>query len=210
MNLECFNNILFNIATSLAWPWLPKSLTSRTRFRGYKTWVQSQTQNKAQWLAACGHVSASSQSLLFILILRMNSSFITSRPDLDSSNLWPRKPGLDTSVRNMLTHVFMHQLNVFEVYQRKKRVLTTWNQWISSLLWERGICFAATIRGLFTGYKCIFWYTCFMHRLIWVFDVHAYLKPLYTVYRPLIIHSQTHKVIIKCGLNLSIVALLYL
>ena len=23
--------------------------------RGYKTWVQSQTQNKAQWLAACGH-----------------------------------------------------------------------------------------------------------------------------------------------------------
>ena len=34
----------------LFWPW------------GYKTWVQSQTQNKAQWLAACGHMSASSQS----------------------------------------------------------------------------------------------------------------------------------------------------
>ena len=33
------------------WPW------------GYKTWVvQSQTQIKVQWLAACGHVSASSQS----------------------------------------------------------------------------------------------------------------------------------------------------
>ena len=32
------------------------------------------------WLAACGHVSASSQSLGFILSLRMNSSFITSRP----------------------------------------------------------------------------------------------------------------------------------
>ena len=31
-------------------------------------------------LAACGHVSASSQSLRFILSLRMNSSFITSRP----------------------------------------------------------------------------------------------------------------------------------
>ena len=29
-------------------------------------WVHSQTQNKAQWLAACGHVSASSQSLRFI------------------------------------------------------------------------------------------------------------------------------------------------
>ena len=48
--------------------------------RGYKTWVQSQTQNKAQWLAACGHMSASSQSLSFILSLRMNSSFLTSKP----------------------------------------------------------------------------------------------------------------------------------
>ena len=47
---------------------------------GYKTWVHSQTQNKAQWLAAWGHVSASSQSLRFILSLRLYSSFITSRP----------------------------------------------------------------------------------------------------------------------------------
>ena len=47
------------------------------RPRGYKTWVQSQTQNKAEWLAACGHVPASSQSLRFNLCLRMNSSFIT-------------------------------------------------------------------------------------------------------------------------------------
>ena len=39
-----------------------------------------QTQNKAQRLAAFGHVSASSQSLRFILSLRMTSSFITSRP----------------------------------------------------------------------------------------------------------------------------------
>ena len=52
----------------------------KNRPRGYKTGVQSQTQNKAQWLAACGHVSASSQSLRFILSLRMNSSFITSMP----------------------------------------------------------------------------------------------------------------------------------
>ena len=37
--------------------------------RGYITWVQSQTQNKAQWLSACGHVSTSSQSLRFILSL---------------------------------------------------------------------------------------------------------------------------------------------
>ena len=65
-----------------------------TRPRGNKTWVQSQTQNKAQWLAACGHLSASSQSLHFVrkqpIIalyfesekpgLRKNSSFITSRP----------------------------------------------------------------------------------------------------------------------------------
>ena len=53
---------------------------------GYKTWVHSKyIQNKGQWLAACRHVSASSQSLLFILSLRMNSSFITARPDED---LW--------------------------------------------------------------------------------------------------------------------------
>ena len=45
--------------------------------RGYKTWVHSQTQ---QWLAACGHVSASSQSLHFILSLSLYSSFITSGP----------------------------------------------------------------------------------------------------------------------------------
>ena len=56
--------------------------------RGYKTWVHAQTQNKAQWLAVCGHVSASSQSLRFILSLRMNSSFITSRPGLRDSHDW--------------------------------------------------------------------------------------------------------------------------
>ena len=49
--------------------------------RGYKTWIRSPTPNKVQWLAACGHVSASSQSLRSILSLRMNSSFITSRLD---------------------------------------------------------------------------------------------------------------------------------
>ena len=52
------------------------------RPRGYKAWVHSQTQNKAQWLAVCGHVSASSQSLRFIFSLSLYSSFITSRPDL--------------------------------------------------------------------------------------------------------------------------------
>ena len=55
-------------------------LSTKIRPRGYKTWVHSQTQNKAQWLAACGHVSAISQSMRFILSLRLYSSFITSRP----------------------------------------------------------------------------------------------------------------------------------
>ena len=41
-------------------------------------WVLSQTQNKALWLTACKHVSASSQLLRFILIMRLYSSFITS------------------------------------------------------------------------------------------------------------------------------------
>ena len=40
--------------------------------RGYKTWVHSQTQNKVHRLVACGHMSASSQSLFFILSLRMD------------------------------------------------------------------------------------------------------------------------------------------
>ena len=49
--------------------------------QGYKTAVHSQTQNKTQRLAACGHVSASSQSLRFILSLRrLYSSFIILRP----------------------------------------------------------------------------------------------------------------------------------
>ena len=51
-----------------------------TRPRCYKTWVHSQTQNKAQWLAAWGHVSVSSQLVCLILSLRLYSSFITSRP----------------------------------------------------------------------------------------------------------------------------------
>ena len=46
-------------------------IPSLIRPRGYKTCVHSKTQNKALWLAACGHVSASSQSLRFILRLRL-------------------------------------------------------------------------------------------------------------------------------------------
>ena len=60
--------LLFLLNNVLSWP------------QGYKAWVHSQTQNKAQWLADCGHVSASSQLLCSILSLRMNSSFITLRP----------------------------------------------------------------------------------------------------------------------------------
>ena len=67
--LFCVNgNIVFYPRFDPTWP------------RCYKTWVKSQTQNKAQWLVACGHMSASSQSLRFVLSLKMNSSFITSRP----------------------------------------------------------------------------------------------------------------------------------
>ena len=42
--------------------------------------VETQTLNKAQSLAACGHVSASNQSLCLILNLKLYLSFITSRP----------------------------------------------------------------------------------------------------------------------------------
>ena len=46
------------------------------RNSGLEAIKQSQTQNKAQSLAACN------QSLRLILSLKMNSSFITSRPGL--------------------------------------------------------------------------------------------------------------------------------
>ena len=54
--------------------WERSTKMPQTWPRGYSIWVHSQTQNKAQRLADCGHVSASSQSLRFILSLRMNSS----------------------------------------------------------------------------------------------------------------------------------------
>ena len=60
--------------------WQNTTSKSETYSGGYKTEVQSKAQNKAQRSAACGHVSASSQSLRFILSLRINSSFITSGP----------------------------------------------------------------------------------------------------------------------------------
>ena len=59
------------------------SMSIWNRPRGYKTRVHSQPQNKAQWLAACGNVSTISQSLCFILSLRLYSSFITSRQGKD-------------------------------------------------------------------------------------------------------------------------------
>ena len=84
----CFSSFSTTCVTSLPflgpchniWVLSHKNQMWMTRPRGYKTWLQSQTQSKAQWLAACGHMSTSSQSLCFILSLRMNSSFTTSRP----------------------------------------------------------------------------------------------------------------------------------
>ena len=69
--------------------WDETAMWYLTRPRGYKTWVQSQTQNKAQWLAACGHVSASSQSLRFILRLRKTSGACTVFSDLNiQQSIW--------------------------------------------------------------------------------------------------------------------------
>ena len=59
---------------------LPLLCNEKSWPRGYKTLVYSQTQNKAQGLAACGHVPASSQSFCSILSLRLYSRFITSSP----------------------------------------------------------------------------------------------------------------------------------
>ena len=65
--------------------------------RCYKTWVQSGTQNKAQWLAACGHVSASSQSLRFI-----------SSPE-PKAHWWANSiPVTPASVRPSSVNIFKH------------------------------------------------------------------------------------------------------
>ena len=84
---------------------------------GYKTWVHtdSQTQrNKVQWLAAWGHVSASSQSLRFILSLRLYSSFITSGPSLYGGSCgYPKEQSQQEdylSIWNFLMRVFSIQM----------------------------------------------------------------------------------------------------
>ena len=82
--LGCFLRSLLFIENQICIPksyffWRADGGADTTNVPGLE--VMSQTQNKVQWLAACGHVSASSTSLRFILSLRMYSSFITSRPD---------------------------------------------------------------------------------------------------------------------------------
>ena len=62
-----------------------------------------QTQNKAQGLAACGHVSARSQSMRFILSLRMFISFITSRPGVGDKES-------KTNSRNRGSYISAHVL----------------------------------------------------------------------------------------------------
>ena len=52
--------------------------------QGYKTGVLSQTQNKVQWLAACGHVSASNQSLRFFFESENELKFY----NLEAWSLW--------------------------------------------------------------------------------------------------------------------------
>ena len=79
------------------------SINRGTWPRSYKPWVHFQTQNKKQWLAGCGHKSASSQSLRFFFSLRLCSSFITSRPGWSQlyaasrSSPMLRTPGLDST-----------------------------------------------------------------------------------------------------------------
>ena len=91
---------------------------------GYKTWVHFQTQNKAQWLTACRHVSASSLSLRFILGLRLYSSYITSRPCF--LNFLPKLPitylisdgsyvSREITIRGELVDMFHHPLHHLNV-----------------------------------------------------------------------------------------------
>ena len=62
------------ISLKIYYFYIKLSKEAKIRHGGYQIWIQAQTQNKAKWLAACGHVSASSQSLRLILILRMKVS----------------------------------------------------------------------------------------------------------------------------------------
>ena len=78
MDWSAVCDCVFYLITLTCFLWVLK--VSMTRTQDYKTWVHSQTQNKAQWLAAYGHVSESSQSLRFILSLILYLSSITLRP----------------------------------------------------------------------------------------------------------------------------------
>ena len=49
--------------------------------------ISGKRENKAQWLAACQHVSASSQSLRFILNLRIELKFYNLKAKWDSSSI---------------------------------------------------------------------------------------------------------------------------
>ena len=57
-----------------------------------------------QRFAACGHKSASSQSLRFILSLRLYSSFITSRPGIDNN----KQPVANVTDGNVQLYVLSH------------------------------------------------------------------------------------------------------
>ena len=62
-------------------------LSKATRPRGYKTRVQSKTKIKrSYWLLAARVLKQ--PTIAFYLSLRMNSSFITSRPALSSPSTW--------------------------------------------------------------------------------------------------------------------------
>ena len=68
-------------------------------------------QNKAELLAACGHVSASSQSLRFILSLNMNSRYIYQGLIL-TNTFYIVLLSLVTQYFSQKKHTLLYQLNI--------------------------------------------------------------------------------------------------
>ena len=107
--------------------------------RGYKTWVHSQTQNIAQWLAACGHVSASNHSFLIFVL----SSSSSSSSHCSSSLGWPGIFELlwDVHVPSEkdcadLKTVYVKSKTWFHgVFRRCRMAVAAWR----SLSWEEGV-----------------------------------------------------------------------
>ena len=156
--------------------------------RGYNTWVHSQTQNKAQWLAACGHVSASSQSLRLILcpqaanhctlfcvrkqpIIAVYFEFENELNFYSLEARWSRDKKSYKGCSNMNASSFI----TFFTYMLRKNFIPFWKELFIAFKMatniKKHLPYFSSYRPLYKGHSCIltffwsklqytFWYMC--------------------------------------------------